>query len=179
MTASRGCRFGPYAMRDLLLAGLILWASTSCEQQRPKTDDSVKRDTAGSSRVPGESLVRASLEAPQEVRTGETVTFLIRLRNESAERVDLYLRGRDIAFDIILTDGAGREIWSRLHQQAVQAILRIEQLDAGKAIELRHGWNQRDNSGEQVRPGDYSVQGVVLTESEPIRTPTQQLRIRP
>ena len=123
--------------------------------------------------------VTSSLEAPDQVQPGDSVPFVIRLRNGGSRTVDLYLRGREIAFDVVLTDSSGNEIWTRLHDQVVPAVLRIEQLEPGKSLELRHVWNQQDNTGRRVRPGDYVVRGLILTDGTPIRTPERRLRILP
>jgi hypothetical protein len=123
--------------------------------------------------------VTAMLDGPQSARLGVPVTFVLRVRNEAAQTTTLYLRGREIAFDVVLTDTNGREIWSRLHDQVVQAIVRVEQVDPGQSIELRHTWNQHDNLGRPARPGEYNVQGLVLTDGAPIRTPARRMRILP
>jgi hypothetical protein len=173
-------------MRSLLVMAFAAHLLSSCAKSE-ETGDSIKRSLRApkgaegtvidSSARPGE--VTSSLEAPEQVQSGDSVPFVIRLRNSGAQAADLYLRGREIAFDVVLADSSGTEIWTRLHDQIVQAVIRIVQLEPGKSIELRHVWNQLDNSGRQVRSGDYVVRGLVLTDGVPIRTPERRLRILP
>jgi Intracellular proteinase inhibitor len=120
-----------------------------------------------------------TLDVPREVRAGASVPFVLRVHNESARIVDLNLRGREIAFDIVVSDSAGREVWSRLHGQIVPAIIRLEPLGPGKALELRHKWNQRGNERRAVPPGEYDVQAHILTDGDPLRAPPRRFRILP
>jgi hypothetical protein len=164
------------------LIAMTVWISCGPGECTGSRDfqDSTAHETRGSTALSNtDSVVTASLETRPEARAGESVLFVIRLRNESPNRVDLYLRGREIAFDLVLTDSDGHETWSRLHDQVVEAILRIEQLDPGQSIELRHTWNQQDNMGKAVRPGEYNVRGIVPTDSSPIRTPPRRIRLLP
>jgi hypothetical protein len=123
--------------------------------------------------------VTAMLDGPPSVRAGVPVMFVLHIRNESAQTAALYLRGREIAFDLVVTDSAGREIWTRLHDQIIPAIVRVEQLAPGASLELRDTWYQNDNNGQPVVPGEYVVQGLVLTDGVPMRTLERRLRIVP
>jgi len=88
----------------------------------------------------------------------------MRVENSSAEPVELYLRGRETTVDFVVADASGEIIWRRLENEVVLAILRIEVLLPGQMIEVGDTWDQRDNSGRQVAPGEYSVRGEVLTD---------------
>lgn len=121
--------------------------------------------------------VRLSLELPDEVRAGEPVPIALRVENVANRPLDLYLTGRPIAFDLIVTDAEGSAVWRRLEDEVIPAILRIETLGPGDTLELERTWDQRTKEGEPVPPGDYTVRGELLTEDEPLTTPEKPLRI--
>jgi hypothetical protein len=39
-------------------------------------------------------------------------------------------------------------------------------------------WDQRTKAGKVVGPGEYVLYGLLLVESEPLRSPTKSLEIR-
>lgn len=119
------------------------------------------------------------LDAPDTVRAGEPVPVTIRVQNISDRPLDLYLRGRTIAFDVIVTGSDGTVVWRRLADEVIPAILRLETLGPGETLELTDTWDQRSNAGQAVSPGGYTVRGEILAEGEPLVTPTRPLRIRP
>jgi hypothetical protein len=122
--------------------------------------------------------LRLSLELPAEVDAGEPVAFVFRVENVSGRTLDLYLRGRTIAFDVIVTRPDGAAVWRRLEGEIIPAILRIETLAPDEALELADTWLQRSDAGDAVPPGEYRVHAELLTESEPLRSAALPLRIR-
>jgi hypothetical protein len=118
-----------------------------------------------------------SLEAPDRVRPGEEALLTLRVENVSGGPLDLYLRGRTIAFDLVVTDEGGNPVWSRLHGEIIPAILRVEHLAAGDTLVLWDSWDGRTNTGDPVPPGTYGVQGVLLTEGDPLRTSVRCLEV--
>lgn len=126
--------------------------------------------------APGDS-VRSWLEVPEEVRAGEPVPITLRVQNISDGPLDLYLIGRPIAFDLVVTDADGDVVWRRLEGEAVSAILRIETLDPGETLAREDRWDQRSDAGEQVAPGLYRVHGELLTEDRALVAPRVPLRI--
>lgn len=89
---------------------------------------------------------------------------MIRVSNTTSAPLDLYLRGRDIAFDITITDSAGAELWRRLEGETVLAIIQIKTLGPGETLELSHEWDQRTKSGRPAAAGVYGIRGSVLTD---------------
>ncbi|MGD8497036.1 MAG: BsuPI-related putative proteinase inhibitor [Gemmatimonadales bacterium] len=126
--------------------------------------------------TPSDSL-RIDLIAPEQVAGGEPVAMTLRLENVAGRPVDLYLMGRTIAFDLIVEDEAGAEVWNRLHDQVLQQILRVEHLAPGDTLTLEDTWPQRSNAGSSVPPGDYRVRGEIFTEGEPLTAGPVPLRI--
>lgn len=121
-----------------------------------------------------------TLDVPQSVAAGSPVPVRIRVRNETAAPLDLYLRGRDVTFDIVVTDSAGDTIWRRLGDEPVQAILQLRTLAPGEALELSHEWDQRSQWGSPVPPGRYTVRGSVLTDgSSTLDSDPGTVEIRP
>ncbi|MBI4545302.1 MAG: hypothetical protein HY703_08915 [Gemmatimonadetes bacterium] len=120
--------------------------------------------------------VRLRLDLPASVRVGQAVPIQLRIENTSARAVDLYLMGRPIAFDVIVSR-EDRVVWRRLEGQVVAAILQIRTLAPGEALELRAEWDQRDHAGRAVAPGAYQVAAEVKTDGEPLRAGPVELRI--
>ena len=121
--------------------------------------------------------LRLSLVIPTQVRSGERVPITLRAENIGARPLELYLRGRTIAFDVVVTREGGEVVWRRLEGEVIPAILRLEVLAPGQVLELRAEWDQRTNDGVPVGGGSYVVRGLLLTDAEPWETPPATLRI--
>ena len=105
---------------------------------------------------------------------------MIRLENVGESPLELYLRGRTIAYDILVADASGRGVWQRLEGDIVPSIIQFKVLDSGEVLELSHDWDQRTNRGEAVEPGIYTAQGIVLTDGpEPLASAPTPLLIIP
>jgi hypothetical protein len=107
------------------------------------------------------------------------VAITVRAENGTDSTIDLYLTGRPIAWDVVVTDAAGTVVWRRLEDEIIATALRIETLAPGASLELTGAWDQRSNAGDAVAPGSYTVQAGILTETEPLVTPSRLLRILP
>jgi hypothetical protein len=119
-----------------------------------------------------------TLRAPAKVRAGEAIPISMRIENKSAETLELYLRGREPTYDFIVTARDGDVVWRRLEGEVVPAILRVEVLEPAQILYFRENWDQRDNAGELVPPGSYTIQGTVLTDgSSTLESPAVPLRI--
>lgn len=103
---------------------------------------------------------------------------MIRLENFGETPLELYLRGRTIAYDILIRDANGRVVWHRLEGDIIPGIIQLKVLDSGEVFELSHNWDQRTNRGEAVEPGLYTAQGIVLTDGpEPLTSAPKPLLI--
>jgi hypothetical protein len=123
--------------------------------------------------------LRLSVVAPSEVRAGETVPITLRAVNTSDRPLDLYLRGRTIAFDVIVASAGGDTVWRRLEGEIIPAILQLKTLAPRETLELSAEWDQRDNRGRRVSTGVYSVRALLLTDSAPLATDAAELRVTP
>ena len=127
-----------------------------------------------------DAKVRLAITIPGTAAVGSTIPVAMRLENASAQPVELYLRGREITFDFLVADARGEIVWRRLEGEIILAILRLEVLVPGQAIEFGDTWDQRDNFGQPVAPGDYSVRGEVLTDgSSTLESASVTFRIDP
>ena len=107
---------------------------------------------------------KVNLVVPDTVARGVKVPITIRVANTTSAPLDLYLRGRDIAFDITITDPTGAEFWRRLEGETVLTILQVRSLRPGEVLELSDEWNQRARSGRPATAGVYTIRGEVLTD---------------
>ena len=120
-----------------------------------------------------------TIEVPETAAAGETILITMRIENTSSELVELYLHGREATYDFIVTNSDNDIVWRRLEGEVVQAILRVEVLAPGQALELRDSWNQRDNAGKRVAPGSYFVSATLLGEgSSMLESPAVPVRIQ-
>jgi hypothetical protein len=124
--------------------------------------------------------LRISLTAPESVTLGSIVPIVIHLENVGETPLELYLRGRTIAYDVVIEDATGEVVWRRLEGEIIPGIIQIKVLDSGEVLELSHGWDQRSNRGYAIEPGLFTVRGSVLTDSpEPIVSPAKPLLVVP
>ena len=98
--------------------------------------------TAPPAESQGDSL-RLRVEVPASVRQGTSVPVTLRVENVSPRPVELYLRGRTIAFDVIVARAGGQVVWRRLDGAAIPAIVQLRVLAPGEALVLRATWDQR------------------------------------
>ena len=127
---------------------------------------------------PAIDSLRLRLEAPETVASGSSVPFAIVIENRADRPSALSLRGRTIAFDLLVRNPAGAIAWQRLAGQSIPAILRLEELAPGATLRLTATWDQRGSDGALVPPGRYQVEGLVLTDGEPLRAGPVDLLIR-
>ena len=124
--------------------------------------------------------LRISLTAPESARLGSTVPVIIQVQNTGDAAIELYLRGREIAYDVLFKDATGETVWRRLEGEVIPGVIQLRVLVPGEVLELSHKWNQRTNRGELVRPGVYTVEGTVLTDGpNPLAPTSQQIVIGP
>ena len=100
--------------------------------------------------------------------------------NRGTTPLTLYLKGRPIAFDVVVRRKGGEIVWRRLHGATIAMVLRVETLSPGDSLRLEEVWPQRAQTGTPVEPGDYTVTGEFPTDGpEPLRSAPAPLRIDP
>jgi hypothetical protein len=121
-----------------------------------------------------------TLKVPREVRARDSVPMTVHVANATSQPLTLYLRGRPIAFDLVVTGADGTVVWRRLEGAMISMVLQVRTLSPGEALELRDVWPQTTRAGAPVPPGKYTVRGEVLTDKpRPLATPPAPLRILP
>jgi len=117
------------------------------------------------------------LSVPDHVRAGEPVPLTVRATNRGTTAATLYLRGRPIAFDVIVTDARGKIVWRRLEGATISMVLQVRELKPGESLTLEDTWPQHTNAGAAVEPGVYHLKAQLLTDTEPLETAPITLRI--
>jgi hypothetical protein len=125
---------------------------------------------------PPPTALRLELDVPAEARVAP-VPILLRVTNVHDRAVDLYLRGREITFDVIATREDGEVVWRLLEGAIVPAIVRIETIEPNAPLELRAIWPLETRAGAPVPPGVYTLTGVLLTDGPALRTPSVMVRV--
>jgi len=106
------------------------------------------------------------------------VPLLFTVANTGKVSLTLQLLGRTPAADFRVSDLRGRTVWSRLRGQTLLGALRLFPLGGGKHLSFRQVWDQRDDTGTRVSPGDYLIRGVLMTDdAQGLASPPMKLRI--
>jgi len=126
---------------------------------------------------PSVDSLRRELRIPPQARVGSTVPITLRVENVGDRPIDLYLRGRAIAFDVIVRRPDGEVVWRRLEHEIIPAILRLETLAPRQVLELHTDWSLETNAGSPLTPGSYVLEGLLLTDGPELRTPPVTLRV--
>jgi hypothetical protein len=151
-----------FLFRSIVFAGIFVTAACGGSDSRaPDSTDVLAEEQSVTDPVAG---IDVSMEVPATVAAGENISMKLTVTNTTAAPIDLYLGGRDITFDIVVTDSSGSQVWQRLEDEVVQSILQLRTLAAGEKIEMSDEWNQRTRRGRPVGPGVYTVQGSVITD---------------
>jgi hypothetical protein len=124
------------------------------------------------------ATVRAVLEIPRVVQAGSRVPLRLRIENAGARPIDLYLRGREVTFDVIVSRASGEEVWQRLRDSIVPAIVQLRALAPGETLTASTTWDQRGNDGAPVGAGEYRLRAVLLLETDSLRSEPVPLTIR-
>jgi hypothetical protein len=120
------------------------------------------------------------VSVPPRVRAGEPVPVTLSVTNHGTTPLTLYLKGRPIAFDIVVRRKGGEIVWRRLRGATIAMVLRVETVSPGGSLRFEEVWPQRTQAGASVEPGDYTVTGELPTDGpEPIRSAAAPLRIEP
>ena len=115
--------------------------------------------------VPADSP-KVELDVAREVSAGTPVSMTLRVTNTSDRPLQLYLRGRPIAFDLVVRRGDGTVVWRKLAGAMIAMVLQLKTLAPGETLELKDVWRQKTTDGSPAEPGDYTVTGSLLTDSQ-------------
>jgi hypothetical protein len=117
------------------------------------------------------------LDVPNSVNRGDAVPMTVRVRNDDTDPAELALTGRPIAFDLVVQEPDGTEVWRRLRGEMLSMVLQVRILEPGEALDFRDVWDQRDNAGRGVSAGIYVVRGVLASPDRQLTSEPRQLVI--
>lgn len=95
--------------------------------------------------------IRSNRIAPTLTRLGALIAALLAVAPTNGP----------VAFDVMIRGPDGTEVWRRLGRGAIAAALMVLRLEPGEAHEFSLRWAEVDDAGSQVRPGRYTVRGMV------------------
>jgi hypothetical protein len=111
------------------------------------------------------------LLVPDSASPGARVPVAMTIRNTTAKPIDLYLHGRGPTLDVIVRATDGRLVWQKLTGENLRAILKIHPLRAGETLTVGGEW-------PAAEPGEFTVIGVVLSESPRLESRPRRLVVR-
>ncbi|MDW8122682.1 MAG: carboxypeptidase regulatory-like domain-containing protein [Armatimonadota bacterium] len=138
-----------------------------------------------SSQPPGGDLSQLSVELkvkPEEVPVGETVHLMLEVENQGRRPVTLQF-STPLAADFVISR-EGQEIW-RFSRHTAVILGDASTLVVPPPVTLRPGqkvsfpgtWQQVDDDGNQVPPGEYTAVGILLTRPEIVAREPRRIRI--
>ena len=91
-----------------------------------------------------------TIEVPSEVSAGAPVPLTLHVTNPTERPLTLYLRGRPVAFDVVVARADGTVVWRRLAGAIITMVLQVRTLAPGETLELKDAWNQATTTGARV-----------------------------
>jgi hypothetical protein len=148
----------------------LLMVLGACNVERAREQPEVNSSTQP---APIDS-VRVGLAVPNDARAASAIPVEVTVQNISRRNIELHLQGRDIVFDITVSNVDGMVVWRRLEGVAVQAILRLEPLAPDQVLTLRSAWPKEASA---VPAGEYDVFASIPTDTLPLISPTVRFRV--
>lgn len=157
----------------------------ACAPLRSSRDDLGTTVPSWASTDPSRIIVSDSITlwffAPREVRTGEPVPMRVELENTRPGWMDISLGGRAPHADFVVSDAAGRQVWSVYHGLIPLGNEDLRRLDTNERLVFPFVWNQESGglarAGPRVPAGDYTVRARVRLGGNTVETPRRSLRI--
>lgn len=160
----------PRSLAPLLAVGAFVTCDRGVERTDPPPDTARRAAIVNAP----ESLA-VTVDVPRDVRAGQAVAIVLRVRNTSSRPVDLYLTGREPVLDVIVTRAAGDTVWHRLAAETIPAIAMIRPLAAGETMETAARWDQRTGAGAAVGAGEYLIRARLVGETRLEATATLRI----
>ncbi len=96
------------------------------------------------------------------VEVGKPVVFILEVRNVSGAPLELRFSSGE-QFDVLVYKrGEWSERWQWSRGKAFTMAFSSLRLNFGEVRRFRVEWNQKDNDGRQVPPGEYRVEAILL-----------------
>lgn len=133
------------------------------------------------------AALKVEIDVPSQATRGRPLPLRLVVHNSSSRPVWLETGDSAYAFDFVVSDSMGAEVWSRLHSRRsdpVPMIIRSHPIAAGDSVVFTDSWSQRTNGGEAVTPGRYWVRGTLDTHEDrkneaDVRTAARTIAIEP
>jgi len=106
-----------------------------------------------------------------QLEYGKPVRFVLELINSTNSRVE-YRFSSGKQYDFEVRDGSNNLVWNWAHGQTFIQSRTFITLDAGGKVKFTPLWDQKDNMGNQVAPGPYSVTGMITAPGPDIQKQT-------
>jgi hypothetical protein len=133
------------------------------------------------------AALKAKVDVPLHAPRGAAVPLRLVVHNSSDSPVWLETGDSAYAFDFVVSDSSGAQVWSRLQSRRndpVPMIIRSRPIAPGDSVVFTDSWNQRTDGGDPAMPGRYSIRGTLDTHEDlkiesDMRTPAQSMQIGP
>lgn len=121
--------------------------------------------------------VRVRLTTPARARAGSPSTLTLTIENLESRRLDLYLRGRELTVDIVVTDATGAQVFHLLEGQTIPAVVRLQTLQAREVFEVSAMWFVSNQRKQPLPPGTYTIRATLLAEDSSLSA-SQRVEVR-
>jgi hypothetical protein len=158
-----------------LLGGLVFACKDEGARQPPaqgeylpSSEDSIRMALERQAVIDYSALV-AEVRTPSAVSSGQPVSLRLVVRNTSNRPVWLEIGDSTYAFNLIVAESDGVEVWNRLQSMRngpIPAILKTYAIAPGDSVQFQDTWDQQADHGRQVAPGTYSVRGALNTNQD-------------
>jgi hypothetical protein len=133
------------------------------------------------------AALKVKVDVPSHSTGGRPLPLRLVVHNSSRRPVWLETGDSAYAFDFVVSDSLGTEVWSRLHSRRsdpIPMIIRSRPIAPGDSVVFTDLWNQRTNAGDPARPGRYWIRGTLDTHEDrknevDVRTAAKAMVIKP
>jgi hypothetical protein len=133
------------------------------------------------------AALKVKVDGPSHSPGGRALPLRLVVRNSSERPVWLETGDSSYAFDFVVSDSLGAQVWSRLYSRRndpIPMIIRSRPIAPGDSVVFTDTWYQRTNAGEPARPGRYWVRGTLDTHEDrenesDMRTAARPMMIEP
>ena len=159
--AKGGCRVVKIGASVALLAALaaVLVLATGCgggeEEPSPSPTPVATSTPSPTPSSPFEGPVGIDLNTSgTSFAQGKPIQLAITVTVRDA--MTLYYRTSQ-RYDLVVINAQGQEVWRWSRARAFAQVTAEVPLGANETLSFTETWDQRDNSGQQVSPGDYEI----------------------
>jgi hypothetical protein len=115
------------------------------------------------------AALKVKVDVPSHVARGAAVPLRLVVHNSSSRPVWLETGDSAYAFDLVVSDSLGAQVWSRLRSrrdEPIPMIIRSRPIAPGDSVMFTDLWDQRTNAGNPAMPGRYSIRGTLDTHED-------------